>query len=893
MRTSKLSIRLLWYITPLVILPLLFLGGFTLTNVTSSTQKQAELIVSRFVEQQQQKMFNYIDSFHSTTKLLSASPVLSDFLADDLRDNGNYTRRLGALMDVFASYSEAYPDIVSVNLVSPDGQSDAYYSSNLNTAPTSYPFFSQVLQSNLRQQQFMVQKQDGTTSLYFIQRIYSADYYLKRPQQLGFIVLHVEPSILNTSILEAPYNNTLNLLLTSNGKILFSSDYNKRGQYISEYELQQIHDLADLGKLSTIELSSIDKVERMIYAIQMSGGYYYVSTIPKALLYQSGKAISLITALIVIISVITLPMLIFIVVRNLLLNPIELLGAASHRVGDGDLSVYLPAHNNDEVGVLFNDFNHMVNQIRHYQDELEEYKHHLEDKVESRTKALETMNSQLEVAIAQAEQANQLKSRFLANMSHEIRTPLTAIMGFTEQLLHSQNTTGDAWHLNTILRNSKHLLELINNILDLSKIEAEKLAVEKEPLDIVQLVHDIDSIIRPLSQEKKLNCNINFHLPLPRIINSDSTRLKQILINIASNAVKFTEQGLIELDITYNSDLQLIEFAIKDSGIGMSEREVERVFKPFEQADTTTTRRFGGTGLGLCISKNLAQLLGGDVYVTSTPGQGSCFCVQIACNLPADKQQTVPMLTELSQLTPAKDLQLSFAENSFDANILVAEDNPDNQVLIKLLLQTWGLEPDIANNGAEAVEMALVNDYQLIIMDMQMPVMGGLEATQMLRHAAYDGPIIALTANVMKDDVNTYLQAGCDEALAKPIDKDALESVLVSYLNIEKDSQNKWDSLLNSEKFQQINDNYRLKLPGYLTDVTQLYNNSEWEQLRALAHSLKGSAGCFGFSNIHHAAATLEDNLRGRDHNRRDYLALSLIEAIKYTLQQEQSLTKK
>ena len=893
MKTSKLSIRLLWYITPLVILPLLFLGGFTLTNVTSSTQKQAELIVSRFVEQQQQKMFNYIDSFHSTTKLLSASPVLSDFLADDLRDNGNYTRRLGALMDVFASYSEAYPDIVSVNLVSPDGQSDAYYSSNLNTAPTSYPFFSQVLQSNLRQQQFMVQKQDGTTSLYFIQRIYSADYYLKRPQQLGFIVLHVEPSILNTSILEAPYNNTLNLLLTSNGKILFSSDYNKRGQYISEYELQQIHDLADLGKLSTIELSSIDKVERMIYAIQMSGGYYYVSTIPKALLYQSGKAISLITALIVIISVITLPMLIFIVVRNLLLNPIELLGAASHRVGDGDLSVYLPAHNNDEVGVLFNDFNHMVNQIRHYQDELEEYKHHLEDKVESRTKALETMNSQLEVAIAQAEQANQLKSRFLANMSHEIRTPLTAIMGFTEQLLHSQNTTGDAWHLNTILRNSKHLLELINNILDLSKIEAEKLAVEQEPLDIVQLVHDIDSIIRPLSQEKKLNCNINFHLPLPRIINSDSTRLKQILINIASNAVKFTEQGLIELDITYNSDLQLIEFAIKDSGIGMSEREVERVFKPFEQADTTTTRRFGGTGLGLCISKNLAQLLGGDVYVTSTPGQGSCFCVQIACNLPADKQQTVPMLTELSQLTPAKDLQLSFAENSFDANILVAEDNPDNQVLIKLLLQTWGLEPDIANNGAEAVEMALVNDYQLIIMDMQMPVMGGLEATQMLRHAAYDGPIIALTANVMKHDVNTYLQAGCDEALAKPIDKDALESVLVSYLNIEKDSQNKWDSLLNSEKFQQINDNYRLKLPGYLTDVTQLYNNGEWEQLRALAHSLKGSAGCFGFSNIHHAAATLEDNLRGRDHNRRDYLALSLIEAIKYTLQQEQSLTKK
>ena len=887
MKTSKLSIRLLWYITPLVILPLLFLGGFTLTNVTNSTQKQADLIMSRFVEQQQQKVFNYIDSFHSTTKLLSTSPVLSDFLTNDVRANGSYTRQLGALVDVFASYSEAYPDIVSINLVSASGKSDAYYSNNLTTAPKSYPFLNKVLQSNLSQQQFMDQKSDGTTSLYFIQRIYSVDYYLKRPQQLGFIVVHVEPSILNTSILEAPYNNTLNLLLTKDGKILFSSDYSMRGQYISEYELNRIHDLADIGTLSTIELSSIDKIERMIFAVQMSGGYYYVSTIPKAVLYQSGKAISLITGLIVLISVITLPILIFVVVRNLLLNPIELLGAASHRVGDGDLSVNLPAHTNDEVGILFNDFNHMVNQIRHYQQQLEDYKHHLEDKVESRTKALEAMNSQLELAIAQAEQANQLKSRFLANMSHEIRTPLTAIMGFTEQLLHNDKIANDKQHLSTILRNSKHLLELINNILDLSKIEAEKLAVDQAPINVVQLVHDIESIIEPLAKEKQLTLNINYELPLPRTIYSDITRLKQILINVANNAVKFTEQGNVSICVHFHQKRKMLEFVVTDTGIGMSENQIKRVFKPFEQADATTTRRFGGTGLGLCISKNLAQLLGGDVVLKSEIGKGSKFSISVSCHL-TGRKPALQLLTDKSQLTPERDPLLSFATNHFDANILVAEDNPDNQLLIKLLLQTWGLEPDIASNGAQAVEMALVNDYQLIIMDMQMPVMGGLEATRMLRHAAYDGPIIALTANVMNHDIGTYLEAGCDKALGKPIDKDALENVLVSYLHLEKDNQNKWDNLLKSEKFQQIADNYLANLPTYLDEVKTYQRSDDWEALRNVAHSIKGSAGCFNFDDIYHSAGALEDSLKNDNKIVRDDLIADLITAIENSINNKQ-----
>ncbi|KZN46338.1 hybrid sensor histidine kinase/response regulator [Pseudoalteromonas luteoviolacea] len=885
MKTSKLSIRLLWYITPLVILPLLFLGGFTLTNVTSSTQKQAKLIVSRFVEQQQQKMFNYMEIYQSTTKLLSTSPVLSDFLLTAPHENQTKTKRLGALMDVFASYSEAYPDIISINLVDSQGNSAAFYSSNLSFAPEEYPFFDQVIKSNLRQQQYMLPAKEGGTQLYFVQQIYSVNFHLKRPQRQGYIIVQVAPSIISSSILEAPYDNTLNLLVSGQGEVLFSSDGHFAQSYLSDQEMAQISSLADRGKLDSIVLPSVDELKRMTYSAQLSGGYYYISTIPKSILYQSGKAISLITALIVILSVVTLPVLIFIVVRNLLLTPIELLGEASHRVGDGDLSVFLPAHEDDEVGTLFDDFNHMVKQIRDFQGELEDYKLHLEEKVENRTRALEEMNQQLEVAITEAEQANQLKSRFLANMSHEIRTPLTAIMGFTEQLLHNPQAKNAELHLDTILRNSKHLLELINNILDLSKIEAEKLEVEQKEIEFLPLLKDVESIILPMAEEKQLDFMLDYNFPLPKVLNSDETRLKQILLNIASNAVKFTEQGSIIVGIDFKTGSGQFVFVVKDTGIGMSESEMERVFKPFEQADTTTTRRFGGTGLGLCISKSLAQLLGGDVQVASEQGNGSVFSISIAANHQTTNIEWIDCDSYIhNQISSTQEL----AEKQLEANILLAEDNKDNQELITLLLNTWGLVPDIANNGAEAVEMSLVNDYDLILMDMQMPVMGGLEATDMLRHAAYDGPIVALTANIMKNDIDNYLAAGCDATLGKPIDREKLGAVLLEFLQVDNDNLSKWNNLLESEKFLQISQNYLEKLPEQMELVESLYCEQDWESLRALAHSLKGSAGCFGFKNIHSAAGELENSLRDNNKAQWQYATLSLVQAIKYTLSNEE-----
>ncbi|MCG7570211.1 ATP-binding protein [Pseudoalteromonas sp. CNC9-20] len=884
MKTSKLSIRLLWYITPVVILPLLFLGGFTLTNVTSSSQQQTQLIVSRFVEQQQNKVFHSLNVYHSTTELLTSSPVLQDFVPEIHQSSDRYTERLAALMDVFGSYTQAYPDILSINLVSPQQKSYAYFSTKLESAPQAYPFFEKLSASSLRRQQFMVQNERGETTLYFVQKVFTPDYHLERPILLGYVIMRVQPTVLNTAILESPYNNTLNLMLTEQGKILFSSNHALRGQSIASEEMRKISLWADNGRLNELALHSIDHTQRLVYAVQMAGGHYFITSIPKELLYESGKVISLITALIVMISVITLPILIFIVVRNLLLNPIEQLGAASHRVGENDLAVRLPDDRKDEVGQLFSDFNHMVNKIYHTQGELEEYKNTLEQKVEARTLELEKTNKALELAIEQAEQANQLKSRFLANMSHEIRTPLTAIMGFTEQLLDNNKIKEEKVHtqLATVLRNSRHLLELINNILDLSKIEAEKLDMNHEPVSLYELLHDLESIVEPQAQQKQLQFDIDYHFPLPKYLSSDQTRLKQILLNILTNAVKFTTQGGVHMSIRYQSGM--LEFVVTDTGIGISDKELDRIFKPFEQADATTTRRFGGSGLGLCIAKNLAQLLGGDIWAQSQQGVGSQFTIHVACYQQYTEQD---YYYDHAQMQPVYSERPALSEQRFDGDILVAEDNKDNQALISLLLERWGIEPDFANNGAEAVEKALVKDYQLILMDMQMPVMGGEEATKMLRHAAYDGPIIALTANVMKHDIERYLGAGCDKTLGKPIDKQELEHTLATYLSIQQEAASQWDDILQSERFLQINANYKEKLPEYLDEVLGHHHDGDWEQLQSLAHSIKGSASCFGFFAIAEAAGELEQVLRQGHHDSHDYSVLKLEHAIRYVLEQD------
>ena len=397
----------------------------------------------------------------------------------------------------------------------------------------------------------------------------------------------------------------------------------------------------------------------------------------------------------------------------------------------------------------------------------------------------ERINKELEISIErtnmmaqEALTANKAKSEFLANMSHEIRTPLNAIIGFTDLLADDELTEEQNSYVKIVCEAGNNLLALINDILDFSKIEAGKLQAELSYCSLNEFLDNIESIMRPNAEKKGLDFEINTSPALPKMIYTDSTRLRQCLINLLSNAFKFTESGYVHLNISTeeSGDKDWIRFDVEDSGIGIAADKLVVIFDSFSQADGSTTRKYGGTGLGLAITKSLSCLLGGGVTVKSSIGKGSVFSIVVPAGLDIKLEQTLETKSVQSQQ------KLSSSEK-FSGRVLVAEDNISNQKLSKALLDRMGFEVVICENGEEALEKACSESFDIILMDMQMPVMNGYQATSVLRQKNVTTPIIAVTAHAMKGDVAKCIKAGCDNYLAKPICFDSLHDMLGKYLS--------------------------------------------------------------------------------------------------------------
>jgi CheY-like chemotaxis protein/anti-sigma regulatory factor (Ser/Thr protein kinase) len=414
--------------------------------------------------------------------------------------------------------------------------------------------------------------------------------------------------------------------------------------------------------------------------------------------------------------------------------------------------------------------------------------------------------------------------------------------------------------IKTIIRSGKHLLNIINSILDLSKIEADKLEVENCELKIEEVVNEVYLISRQTATEKKLNFKVEYKLPLPLFIHSDPVRLEQILLNLCSNAIKFTEQGGVILRIEYSQKTGKLCFKVIDTGIGIDAENIEKIFVAFEQADSSTTRRYGGTGLGLHLSRKLARILNADIEVSSTPASGSVFSLIINTGILSSDQMMKAVPAMISHDQEKNDSP----ENSYLSGcILLAEDNPDNQRLICLYLNRLGVECDVAENGKVAVEKMQNKKYSMVLMDMQMPVMGGLEAVQIIRRFNSETPIVALTANVMQHEVETYVRNGCNGFIAKPINRDRFNDTVRSFLPVAESKDEDLQPILSTllEEGPGVISLIKLfieRMPVLLQEIHEKYEQKDWYELGAKIHNLKGTGGNYGYMDVTEVAQKIE-----------------------------------
>jgi two-component system, sensor histidine kinase len=381
-------------------------------------------------------------------------------------------------------------------------------------------------------------------------------------------------------------------------------------------------------------------------------------------------------------------------------------------------------------------------------------------------------------ATKEADAASQAKSNFLANMSHEIRTPLNSIMGFTDLMLISPPEPSEQKkNLEFIKRNGQQLLKIIDEILDISKVETGRLEIENVETDLLVLLGDLQTLVQVQGQEKDLEVNFRCLTSIPRKVIIDPTRYRQILLNIINNAVKFTRVGKVDVDFSWerrDSNNGVLVCDIADTGIGIDSDNIAKLFHPFMQVDSSMTRKFGGAGLGLALSRRLAKAMGGNVELKSSEkGKGSTFTVKISTAVAGGS----PLINKFVAEAKPEEAQYSQEMEKdllHDVKVLVVDDSSDNRILMSHFLKAAGAKVELANDGQEALDKIKENEYQVVLMDIQMPVLDGYRATLQLRQQGYKKPIIALTAHALREDRDRSLKAGCSDHITKPVDRSLL-----------------------------------------------------------------------------------------------------------------------
>jgi signal transduction histidine kinase/DNA-binding response OmpR family regulator len=563
----------------------------------------------------------------------------------------------------------------------------------------------------------------------------------------------------------------------------------------------------------------------------------------------------------------------------------------------------------DEFGRLVDAFNEMLRQLNLSFQQRDKAEHALSHHLSHLQEIVDEQTIDLQKALQEADAANRSKSDFLANMSHEIRTPMNAIIGLTHLVKRTSLNEKQHDYLEKIDNAAHALLIIINDILDFSKIEAGKMTIENTPFSLDKVVVDLLDMLKIRAEQKGIVLNFKIGTNTPHYLVGDPLRLGQVLLNLLSNAVKFTLKGEVILSIDAKNvpeEQAELFFSVKDTGIGMNTEQLSNLFQPFTQADSSTTRKYGGTGLGLTICKQLVELMGSDIIVTSKEGQGSDF--RFSLTLPICKEKV-----ELIDETPAKNS----APTYHTQRILVVEDNEINQQVAFELLTSMGLEVSIATNGQEGVARVLSEQFDLVLMDIQMPVMDGLRATSLIRKEKHlqNLPIIAMTAHALIGDKEKSLAAGMNDHLTKPIEIDKLVGVLNRWLRVNYEIEviskphKPWDFLPENlppfdlkkaitftgddpKLLHQLLLSFAPRYQNTVADLTELIAKKDYFQAEHLAHSIKGVAGTLAAQELRTAADALENSLHSEQYKNLDLQVAELTRTLNFALQAIATLPK-
>ncbi len=1071
----RLQTKLILALIPLVVFPLLTLGWFSYVQLRTTTESRTTSEMKKAIQLLDQQIQFLLQTASANLHLFSEATLFKNYMKTN-DEWERYTLMQAPLLRLFASYQKAYPDYYEIRILMPDGYEDTRATIedifNANDEEGEMDFFKKIATTDqLVVSQLFNNPDTDNVSLLLSKRAMlrdpKADPLASTPSQKGYLVITIDIDFIRTYVNNTQIGRSGSLFLVDkNGTIFFHPNQELEGRPMDQTVFQSFQNKEQVDPILYQHTSE----PALFYGRQIHDDFYLFASIPETEFMAASRKLGGVVAAITLLAISASSILLFIFIRSILIAPIIQLRDAAQRVGGGDLLCRVDINNHDEIGALASIFNSMVHDLGKYiskrrdaEKALQKAHDELEDRVEKRTEELtmsnrllhveiderkqaeqllvmakqetEDANQELQLAFRhaeemarQAESANLLKSQFLANMSHEIRTPMNHILGLIDLALSVEVSEELKAYLLNIKKSTRSLLRIINDVLDLSKIEADRIELEEIDFQLDDLLDELIDMFSDKVREKGIELHIITDTEIPWCLLGDPTRIFQILTNLTTNAFKFTKSGQIVIRVSRQrktADHVQLLFTVQDTGIGITEEQADKLFSAFTQADSSTTRKYGGTGLGLTICKSLVEMMDGHVGFESMPGKGSTFSFTLqlkykenktdavarslaelkgkrvllldshlpSLNLMLERMERLNVLLEstssiesciktmhsvagtanafdllvvswrlddndavsllhdlakiveapppvlvVSELTRKEDkkrimeagaasiitrpvkqhdllhclkdvFQLSHIgfpdtqEYGFDQvtqnvqlegiNVLLIEDNQMNQVVAKKLMTNAGIHVDVANNGAEGVKCAQKDIYDVVLMDVQMPVMDGYEATRMLRkdERFSELPIIAMTANAMKGDRERCLNSGMVDYLTKPIESRDLLSTIARWANplqrdentpehISKGNESNTRLPLNLpelnvgsalERLQNDHDLYFAvlhdlvkTLPKRAEEIRRTLLGKDMERALRLAHTLKGEAGTVGATGLQANALAIEQAIRAK-----------------------------